>query len=183
MNPYRPWSGLRRSTSTGRFRPSCARRLKLPRFLLNPNLGQETTAEEYLAGLEDGLAMLLAGVLGGGGRRPLRRCWRGRGHKFAPAHPHHHPYPFRNGAGLNKEEMLCRKSLSARRAARAAVTAQVLSQRHSGCRDGGQFQGLLLCHGGPSRNCIGCAIWYRMPLTRPSKSTSKEERTWRAGNS
>ena len=35
-----------------------AARLKLPRFLLNPNLGQETTAEEYLAGLEDGLAML-----------------------------------------------------------------------------------------------------------------------------
>ena len=35
-----------------------ASRLRMPRFLLNPNLGRDTTAREYLDGLAQGLAML-----------------------------------------------------------------------------------------------------------------------------
>ena len=58
MNPYRPWSGSTEHIDGTLSAILRAARLKLPRFLLNPNLGQETTAEEYLAGLEDGLAML-----------------------------------------------------------------------------------------------------------------------------
>ena len=58
VNPYRPWSGSTEHIDGTLSAILRAARLKLPRFLLNPNLGQETTAEEYLAGLEDGLAML-----------------------------------------------------------------------------------------------------------------------------
>ena len=58
VNPYRPWSGSTEHIDGTLSAILRAARLKLPRFLLNPNLGQETTAEEYLAGLEGGLAML-----------------------------------------------------------------------------------------------------------------------------
>ena len=58
VNPYRPWSGSTEHIDGTLSAILRAARLKLPRFLLNPNLGQETTAEEYLAGLEDGLAVL-----------------------------------------------------------------------------------------------------------------------------
>ena len=58
VNPYRPWSGSAEHIDGTLSAILRAARLKLPRFLLNPNLGQETTVEEYLAGLEDGLAML-----------------------------------------------------------------------------------------------------------------------------
>lgn len=58
VNPYRPWSaeiGQIDATLSAVLRAS---RLKLPRFLLNPNLGKDTTAEEYLDGIEQGLALL-----------------------------------------------------------------------------------------------------------------------------
>lgn len=58
VNPYRPWSATTEhidGTLSAILRTS---RLKTPRFLLNPNLGRDTTAEEYLAGLAQGLALL-----------------------------------------------------------------------------------------------------------------------------
>lgn len=70
MNPYRPWSGSTEHIDGTLSAILRAARLKLPRFLLNPNLGQETTAEEYLAGLEDGLAMLSPYVPVEGGAVP-----------------------------------------------------------------------------------------------------------------
>lgn len=98
VNPYRPWSGSTEHIDGTLSAILRAARLKLPRFLLNPNLGQETTAEEYLAGLEDGLAMLSPYVPRGGGRRPGGAAGAGRGLGTAPAHPHHHPY-IRSGNG------------------------------------------------------------------------------------
>lgn len=58
VNPYRPWSaeiGQIDATLSAVLRAS---RLKMPRFLLNPNLGKDTTVEEYLDGIEQGLALL-----------------------------------------------------------------------------------------------------------------------------
>lgn len=58
VNPYRPWSASTEhidATLSAILRVS---RLKMPRFLLNPNLGQDTTAEEYLCGVVQGLALL-----------------------------------------------------------------------------------------------------------------------------
>lgn len=58
VNPYRPWSASTAhidGTLSAILRVS---RLKMPRFLLNPNLGQDTTAEEYLSGVAQGLALL-----------------------------------------------------------------------------------------------------------------------------
>lgn len=58
VNPYRPWSATIEhidGTLSAILRVS---RLKAPRFLLNPNLGQDTTPEEYLAGIRQGLEML-----------------------------------------------------------------------------------------------------------------------------
>lgn len=98
MNPYRPWSGSTEHIDGTLSAILRAARLKLPRFLLNPNLGQETTAEEYLAGLEDGLAMLSPYVPVEGAAVPAALLARGRGLGTAPAHPHHHPY-IRSGNG------------------------------------------------------------------------------------
>lgn len=58
VNPYRPWSadiGQIDATLSAVLRAS---RLKMPRFLLNPNLGKGTTREEYLSGVRQGLALL-----------------------------------------------------------------------------------------------------------------------------
>lgn len=58
VNPYRPWSadiGQIDATLSAALRAS---RLKMPRFLLNPNLGKDTTREEYLSGVRQGLALL-----------------------------------------------------------------------------------------------------------------------------
>ena len=58
VNPYRPWSaeiGQIDATLSAVLRAS---RLKMPRFLLNPNLGRDTTREEYLDGIEQGLTLL-----------------------------------------------------------------------------------------------------------------------------
>lgn len=58
VNPYRPWSadiGQIDATLSAVLRAS---RLKMPRFLLNPNLGKDTTREEYLSGVRQGLALL-----------------------------------------------------------------------------------------------------------------------------
>ena len=58
VNPYRPWSATTEhidGTLSAILRVS---RLQMPRFLLNPNLGQDTTREEYLSGLKQGLDLL-----------------------------------------------------------------------------------------------------------------------------
>ena len=58
VNPYRPWSGTVEHVDGTLSAVLRASRLRTPRFLLNPNLGRDTTAQEYLDGLEQGLAML-----------------------------------------------------------------------------------------------------------------------------
>ena len=58
VNPYRPWSATTEHIDGTLSAILRASRLKTPRFLLNPNLGRDTTAEEYLAGLAQGLALL-----------------------------------------------------------------------------------------------------------------------------
>ena len=58
MNPYRPWSASVEHIDGTLSTVLRASRLKMPRFLLNPHLGRDTTAEEYLAGVEQGLALL-----------------------------------------------------------------------------------------------------------------------------
>lgn len=95
MNPYRPWSGSTEHIDGTLSAILRAARLKLPRFLLNPNLGQETTAEEYLAGLEDGLAML-SPYVPVEGPPSRRRCWRGsRPWHRSRSSPSTPIYPFR----------------------------------------------------------------------------------------
>jgi len=58
VNPYRPWSSTVEHIDGTLSAILRASRLKLPRFLLNPNLGQDTTPEEFLAGVRQGLDML-----------------------------------------------------------------------------------------------------------------------------
>ncbi len=58
VNPYRPWSGTVEHVDGTLSAVLRASRLRTPRFLLNPNLGRDTTAQEYLDGLAQGLAML-----------------------------------------------------------------------------------------------------------------------------
>ena len=58
VNPYRPWSATTEHIDGTLSAILRASRLKMPRFLLNPNLGPDTTAEEYLDGLAQGLALL-----------------------------------------------------------------------------------------------------------------------------
>ena len=58
VNPYRPWSASVEHIDGTLSAVLRASRLKMPRFLLNPHLGRDTTAEEYLAGVEQGLALL-----------------------------------------------------------------------------------------------------------------------------
>ena len=58
VNPYRPWSATTEHIDGTLSAILRASRLKTPRFLLNPNLGRDTTAEEYLAGLAQGLTLL-----------------------------------------------------------------------------------------------------------------------------
>ena len=58
VNPYRPWSGTVEHIDGTLSAVLRAARLGMPRFLLNPNLGRDTTAAEYLDGLAQGQAML-----------------------------------------------------------------------------------------------------------------------------
>lgn len=58
VNPYRPWSATTEHIDGTLSAILRASRLKTPRFLLNPNLGRDTTEEEYLTGLAQGLALL-----------------------------------------------------------------------------------------------------------------------------
>lgn len=58
VNPYRPWSSTTDHIDGTLSAILRASRLKMPRFLLNPNLGADTTPEEFLAGVAQGLAML-----------------------------------------------------------------------------------------------------------------------------
>ena len=58
VNPYRPWSSSTEHIDGTLSAILRASRLKMPRFLLNPNLGADTTPEEFLAGVTQGLAML-----------------------------------------------------------------------------------------------------------------------------
>lgn len=58
VNPYRPWSASVEHIDGTLSAVLRASRLKMPRFLLNPHLGRDTTVEEYLAGVEQGLALL-----------------------------------------------------------------------------------------------------------------------------
>ena len=58
VNPYRPWSGTVEHIDGTLSAVLRASRLRMPRFLLNPHLGRDTTAREYLDGLAKGLAML-----------------------------------------------------------------------------------------------------------------------------
>ena len=58
VNPYRPWSATTEHIDDTLSAILRASRLKTPRFLLNPNLGQGTTPEEYLSGIRLGLELL-----------------------------------------------------------------------------------------------------------------------------
>lgn len=58
VNPYRPWSATTEHIDGTLSAILRASRLKMPRFLLNPNLGGDTTPEEYLDGIRQGLDML-----------------------------------------------------------------------------------------------------------------------------
>ena len=58
VNPYRPWSATTEHIDGTLSAILRASRLKMPRFLLNPNLGGGTTLEEYLFGIKLGLEML-----------------------------------------------------------------------------------------------------------------------------
>lgn len=58
VNPYRPWSATTEHIDGTLSAILRASRLKMPRFLLNPNLGGGTTLEEYLDGIKLGLEML-----------------------------------------------------------------------------------------------------------------------------
>ena len=58
VNPYRPWSATTEHIDGTLSAILRASRLKMPRFLLNPNLGGGTTLEEYLSGIKLGLEML-----------------------------------------------------------------------------------------------------------------------------
>ncbi len=58
VNPYRPWSATTEHIDGTLSAILRASRLKMPRFLLNPNLGGGTTPEEYLSGIKLGLEML-----------------------------------------------------------------------------------------------------------------------------
>lgn len=58
VNPYRPWSATTEHIDGTLSAILRASRLKTPRFLLNPHLGQGTTPEEYLSGIRLGLELL-----------------------------------------------------------------------------------------------------------------------------
>ena len=58
VNPYRPWSATAEHIDGTLSAILKASRLKMPRFLLNPNLGGDTTLAEYLDGIRQGLEML-----------------------------------------------------------------------------------------------------------------------------
>lgn len=58
VNPYRPWSATTEHIDGTLSAILRASRLKMPRFLLNPNLGGSTTLAEYLDGVRQGLEML-----------------------------------------------------------------------------------------------------------------------------
>ena len=58
VNPYRPWSATTEHIDGTLSAILRASRLKMPRFLLNPNLGGGTTLEEYLSGIKLGLELL-----------------------------------------------------------------------------------------------------------------------------
>ena len=58
VNPYRPWSATTEHIDGTLSAILRASRLKMPRFLLNPNLGGDTTLTEYLDGIRQGLEML-----------------------------------------------------------------------------------------------------------------------------
>ncbi len=58
VNPYRPWSATTEHIDGTLSAILRASRLKTPRFLLNPHLGQDTTPEEYLSGIRQGLELL-----------------------------------------------------------------------------------------------------------------------------
>ena len=58
VNPYRPWSATTEHIDGTLSAILRASRLKMPRFLLNPNLGGGTTLEDYLFGIKLGLELL-----------------------------------------------------------------------------------------------------------------------------
>lgn len=58
VNPYRPWSATTEHIDGTLSAVLRASRLKMPRFLLNPNLGRDTTLAEYLDGIRQGLELL-----------------------------------------------------------------------------------------------------------------------------
>lgn len=58
VNPYRPWSSTLEHIDQTLSAILRASRLPMPRFLLNPNLGDDTTPEEYREGLALGLSLL-----------------------------------------------------------------------------------------------------------------------------
>ena len=58
VNPYRPWSATTEHIDGTLSAILRASRLKMPRLLLNPNLGGDTTLKEYLDGIRQGLETL-----------------------------------------------------------------------------------------------------------------------------
>lgn len=58
VNPYRPWSATTEHIDGTLSAILRASRLKMPRFLLNPNLGGDTTLAEYLDGIRQGVELL-----------------------------------------------------------------------------------------------------------------------------
>jgi hypothetical protein len=58
VNPYRPWSGDILAIDSTLSAVLRAARIRQVRYLLNPNLGPETTASEWTEGVQKGLEML-----------------------------------------------------------------------------------------------------------------------------
>ncbi|MCI8513781.1 MAG: hypothetical protein HFI93_04010 [Lachnospiraceae bacterium] len=74
VNPYRPWSATLEHIDQTLSAILRASRLPMPRFLLNPNLGEDTTAEEYREGFRTGLALLAPHVKVEGAAVPAGIC-------------------------------------------------------------------------------------------------------------
>lgn len=58
VNPYRPWSGSIEAIDSTLTAVLHAARLQKPRYIANPNLGADTTAEEFSDGLQTTLDLL-----------------------------------------------------------------------------------------------------------------------------
>ena len=95
MNPYRPWSATTEHIDGTLSAILKASRLKMPRFLLNPNLGGDTTLAEYLDGIRQGLEMLSPYVAVEAAAVPAPLYEQAKGETALPLIPLHPIYPSR----------------------------------------------------------------------------------------